>query len=177
MKFSWFTLFLQTDPWIRFPLYAAIGWLAEIIFTAVADLVNPDFLRSWNVHSRTRTPLKPEWAIPGRDPRAAGYTFLWMLPIYGSMLFLEPIHDAIDAWPWFLRGMVYMWLIWFAEFVSGWLIQKISGCIPWDYSCSRFSFKGYIRWDFAPLWFCFGFVFEYFHPRLVALTPYLRAIF
>ncbi|MFO1519678.1 MAG: hypothetical protein U1F57_08480 [bacterium] len=170
--------FLQSDPWVRLPVYVAIGLIAEVLYTAVMDLIDPKFLCSWNVFGiQAPTATPPAWAGQGRDVRARGYTFLWMMPIYAGMVFLEPIHDAMHLWPWFLRGIVYLLLIWFAEFVTGWLIEKISGRCPWDYSYSRYSFKGYIRWDFALNWFVFGFIFEYFHPRLLALTPHLRAIF
>jgi len=170
--------FLNSDPWIRFPLYACIGWLTEILFTAIADLINPQFLCSWNTRlASLPTSEKPGWVVAGRDPRAVGYTFLWMFPIYGGMVFLEPIHLAMVSLPWFVRGIVYVLLIWFAEFVGGWILEKIIGRCPWNYAYSRYSFCGYIRWDFAPLWFAFGFVFEYLQPRLLALTPHLRAIF
>jgi uncharacterized membrane protein len=173
-----FDSFLQSDPWIRFPIYACIGWIAELIFTALCDLIYPSFLCSWNVHSTEPiSSVKPPWISQNRDPRLAGYSFIWMFPIYGGMLFLEPIHDLMRTWPWAMRGIVYLILIWFAELISGWLIKKIAGRCPWDYSYSRFSLGGYIRWDFAPVWFGFGFVFEFFHDRLVELTPFIRAAF
>lgn len=170
--------FLASDPWLRFPIYALFGWLCEVVYTAICDLINPSFLASWNVHSKgPSTSIKPEWVVKGRDSRLVGYTFLWMFPIYGCMVFFEPLVLIMKAWPWFLRGIVYMLLVWIAEYVSGWIIKKITGRCPWDYSASRFSFHGYIRWDFAPVWFGFGFLFEYVYPRLLALTPHIKNVF
>lgn len=169
--------FFQSDPWIRIPIYAVLGCVCEIFFTALSDLFYPEFLSSWNVHSNQLSISKPDWRVKGRDPRLVGYTFLWMLPIYAGMIFLEPIHNAIRNYSFFYRGIIYLLLVWFAEFVSGWLIKKITGRCPWDYSYSFLSYYGYIRWDYAPVWFLFGFVFEYFHDRLVFLTPAIRAAF
>lgn len=170
--------FFQSDPFTRLPLYILLALAAEVFFTAVCDLVNPHYLCSWNVHGGEKiSSVKPRWAYPGRDPRAVGYTFLWMIPIYGGIIFLEPIHTLIRSWPWFFRGLIYLALIWLAEFVSGWIIKKISGKCPWDYSYSRYSFKGYIRWDYALNWFLFGLIFEFFHDRFLLLTPALRAAF
>ncbi len=173
-----FEFFLSSDPWVRFPLYACIGWMAEVLYTALCDLINPYFLCSWNVHGKgPMSRVRPDWRWEGRDSHCTGYTSLWMLPIYGCLIFLEPISLLMAAWPWFLRGLVYMGLIWLMEFWSGWLIKKITGHCPWDYSYSPYSFHGYIRWDFAPMWFAFGFIFEYLYPRLLALTPHIKDIF
>ncbi|MBL7686057.1 MAG: hypothetical protein JNK65_08510 [Deltaproteobacteria bacterium] len=169
--------FFASDPWVRLPLYAIVGIVAEILFTALQDLIDPRFLKSWNVHGRNILQERPDWRWQGRDPRATGYTFLWMIPIYMAMVFLEPIHHAIAHWPWPLRGLLYVLLVWIAEYVTGAIIRLVTGKCPWDYSYSKYSLHGLIRWDFAHVWFIFGFIFEYLHPRLVALTPHIRAIF
>lgn len=170
--------FLASDPWVRVPLYVLVALSMEVFYTAFCDWVNPQFLCSWNVHSKgPMTRVKPDWVLEGRDPRLCGYTFIWMIPIYACMVFLEPIYLMIKNWPWLARGIIYMILIWIMEYITGWLIKKITGRCPWDYSASRFSFHGYIRWDFALTWFCFGFIFEYLYPRLLALTPHIKEIF
>lgn len=171
-------LFLQSDPWIRIPLYAVFGCVSEVLFTGSMDLISPRFMSSWNTRTTAAaTAQRPEWYAPGRDGRAVGYTFLWMFPIYALLIFLEPISLAMQDWIWPLRGLVYMFLIWGVEFITGFLIEKIVGRCPWDYSYSRFSFKGYIRWDFAPVWFVFGFLFEWIYPHFLWLTPLLRERF
>ena len=66
------------------------------------------------------------------DTRLVGNTSLWMFPIYGSAVFLEPIHNSIRVMPVIYRGGVYLVLIWVAEYFSGWVIKKIIGQCPWD---------------------------------------------
>ena len=57
-----------------------------------------------------------------------------------------------------LRG-VYTTLIYLTEFLTGSLLKKYGAC-PWDYSKSKFNIKGVIRFDYAPLWFLTGLLFE-----------------
>ena len=63
-------------------------------------------------------------------------------------------------WDKILRhGMLYMVLIFVAEYISGtWLRAK--GICPWDYTGRHSNINGLIRLDFAPLWFCTGLLFE-----------------
>ena len=57
------------------------------------------------------------------------------------------------------HGVLYMVLIFTAEYVSGtWL--KARGMCPWDYTGRQSSINGLIRLDFAPLWFATGLFFE-----------------
>lgn len=103
------------------------------------------------------------------DWRLMGRTSLLMFPIYGCGALLSPIGKGIDRWigetqirptDRFIRhGMLYMVLIFTAEYLSGaWLRAK--GMCPWDYSGSQTSINGLIRLDFAPLWFATGLLFE-----------------
>lgn len=108
-------------------------------------------------------------SIMAQDWRLMGRTSLLMFPIYGMGALLAPIGKGIDRF-WgepdirpadrYLRhGMVYMVLIFTAEYLSGaWL--KARGICPWDYSASRTNVGGLIRLDFAPLWFGTGLLFE-----------------
>jgi uncharacterized membrane protein len=141
--------------WIRFILYGLGGWCAEIVFTATRDRV------------RGRV---SDWKLKGT-------TYLWMLPIYGSIVFLyEPVHDAIRQWPWPLRGLVYMVGFFAIEYLAGWLLKRLTGSCPWDYSqWSRWSVNGYIRLDYAPIWFFVGLGLEPVHDFLVQLTPSIVA--
>lgn len=103
------------------------------------------------------------------DWRLMGRTSLLMFPIYGLGALLSPIGRGVDRWigeagirpsDRFIRhGMLYMVLIFTAEYLSGaWL--KARGMCPWDYSGSMTSVNGLIRLDFAPLWFATGLLFE-----------------
>ncbi len=120
------------------------GWCLEVIFTSIES-------------------------IQAQDWRLMGRTSLLMFPIYGCGVFLAPIGRMVDRWigEYPLRnsdrmirhGMLYMVLIFTAEYMSGaWL--KNRGMCPWDYSGRQTSINGLIRLDFAPLWFGTGLLFE-----------------
>lgn len=104
------------------------------------------------------------------DRNLTGKTYLWMFPIYASAVFLEPVQNHIGSLPVFIRGMIYLTLIWGFEFISGWVIKRITGSCPWDYKKStKHSFCGFIRWDYAPNWFLVGLLFEKYHEFLVTV--------
>lgn len=110
------------------------------------------------------------------DWRLMGKTSLLMFPIYGMGVLLAPIGKWVDNWlsikteqgteyPLSLRdrimrhGMLYMVLIFVAEYISGaWLRSR--GICPWDYTGRHSNVNGLIRLDFAPLWFGTGLLFE-----------------
>lgn len=52
-----------------------------------------------------------------------------------------------------------MLCIYAGEYISGSLLKKRDFC-PWDYSRSRIHYRGLIRFDYAPLWFTAGLLFE-----------------
>lgn len=108
-------------------------------------------------------------SIMAQDWRLMGRTSLLMFPIYGMGALLAPIGSGIDRFlgetavrpsdRYLRHGMIYMVLIFTAEYLSGaWL--KARGICPWDYSGTRTSVNGLIRLDFAPLWFGIGLLFE-----------------
>ena len=139
---------------IRFVLYGLLGWCAEVVWTAAIDFV------------RTR------------DVRLAGTTYLWMFPIYGAVAFLyEPLHDALRAWPW--PGRALVWAIGFTavECASGWAIARVTGRCPWDYVAggARLAINPYVRWDYFPVWAAAGLLLEPVHDFLVRLTPAIAA--
>jgi len=127
------------------------GWCLEVVFTSVESML----LHDW---------------------RLMGKTSLLMFPIYGMGALLAPIGEGIDRWlavegrknplssltvgdRIFRHGVLYMVLIFMAEYLSGaWL--RARGICPWDYTGHHSSINGLIRLDFAPLWFCTGLLFE-----------------
>ncbi len=138
--------------WLRFLLYGIGGWCGEILWTSIRDRI------------RKRV---DDWKLKGT-------TYLWMFPIYGgALLFLyEPAHDAIRSIVWPVRGLLYTLGFFAIEYLSGWLLKRFTGSIPWDYSkWSRYSIGGYIRLDYAPIWFLVGLGLEPIHDLLVRLTP------
>jgi uncharacterized membrane protein len=134
--------------WIRFVVYGLGGWCGEILFTALTE------------------------SLARRDWRLVGTTTLWMFPIYGSIALLyEPAHAAIREWP--LAARAVAWSLGFTavEWVSGWLIARLIGRCPWDYSGRRFAINPYVRWDFLPIWALVGLALEPLSDLLIRLTP------
>ncbi|MFZ5969163.1 MAG: putative ABC transporter permease [Bacillota bacterium] len=129
---------------IRFFIYGLIGWCIEILWTGLGA------------------------ALSG-SKKLMGYTYLWMLPIYGAAIFLEPIHYLIMDLPVLLRGGVWVVLIYFIEYATGWAIRKKIGICPWDYGNVRYAVDGLIRLDYAPAWFVAGLLFEKIHFLLLRI--------
>ena len=128
---------------IRFGIYGLLGWCGEVVWTAIVDNI--------------------EALLAGRaiDRRLMGYTYLWMLPIYGAAgMVFEVAHAAMASWVWPLRGLTYMLVCFAIEYASGWSIQQATGEIPWDYSDRRWHVHGLIRLDYAPVWFSAGLLFD-----------------
>jgi hypothetical protein len=124
----------------RFLIYGIIGWSTEIIWTGVGSLISGDM-------------------------RLVGYSNMWMFFIYGSAVFLEYIHDIIGRWNWFVRGVIWVTIIWGMEYTSGLLLYSILGVHPWIYT-DPFAVDGLITLAYAPAWFIAGLVFERIHHTL-----------
>lgn len=121
----------------RFFIYGLVGWGIEIVWTGIGSLINGD-VTLW------------------------GFTNLWMFLIYGSAVFLEPLHDAISEWKWLFRGIIWVAIIWGIEYTSGLILLSALGKYPWIYT-GRFAYQNLIRLDYAPAWFVAGLLFERVH--------------
>lgn len=119
----------------RFFVYGIIGWCLEIVFTGVLSGLNGN-----------------------RSLKAT--TSLWMFPIYGMAVFLEPFFTLLGTLPFVLRGVIYMALIFGTEFISGLVLLGVVGSCPWDYKEAKANIAGVIRLDYAPLWFAVGLLYE-----------------
>ena len=117
-----------------FLLCGLCGWCMEILFTAL--------------HSLRR-----------RDLRLTGNTSLWMFPIYGMASVLSPLCKKMQGKHVLVRGSVYTACIFLTEYGTGSFLKK-RGCCPWDYSKSKANYKGIVRFDYAPLWFLVGLMYE-----------------
>jgi len=138
---------------IRFIIYGMLGWCGEIIWTATREKLSGQE-RGWKLR---------------------GTTYLWMFPLYGLIAPLyEPVHNALRAWPWPLRGVVYMLGFWAVEYLTGWVLKRLIGVCPWDYSRARWHVHGFIRLDYGPVWFLVGLGLERVHDLLVQLTPAIQ---
>ena len=106
-----------------------------------------------------------------RDWRLIGETSLWVFPLYGSAaLWFEPLHDALRGQFVVWRGIVYLVGAWTVEYVGGWLIWKLTGAKPWDYTRSRGgSLSGLIRWNFVFVWPLVGLGLEFVHDVLARI--------
>lgn len=93
-----------------------------------------------------------------------------MLPLYGfAQPLFEPLHDAVRGRPAWQRGAVYAVCALAAEGASGWLLRRLTGTCPWDYTGrSRLSVAGVVRLDYGPLWAVAGLAAERLDDRLRA---------
>ena len=131
----------------QFIFCGSLGWCFEVFWTGLGSLFK-------------------------HDKKLIGQSSLHMFPIYGSVIFFEPIMNIIAGLPIIVRGVTYMLCIFAAEYYSGTLLRKINAC-PWDYSNSRYNVQSVIRLDYALLWFAVGLGFEaayrYFEWEIKAL--------
>jgi uncharacterized membrane protein len=122
----------------RFLAYGFLGWALEVAFTGVTD------------------------SFGLRDRRLRGHSYLWMLPVYGAGgLLLERLHDRLAARrvPRWARSLVYTAGIYGLEFGSASLLERTTGHVPWRY-LTGMHLRGYVRLDYAPLWYGCGWLFE-----------------
>ena len=117
----------------RFFIYGFIGCSMEVFWTGIASLFRG-------------------------DTALMAHSSIWMIMIYGMAIFLEPIQGMLKNTNWFIRGIVYMLLIFLAEYVTGYILD-IFGIRVWHYTDSM-NLHGYITLTFAPLWFVAGLFFE-----------------
>jgi uncharacterized membrane protein len=124
----------------RFFLYGIVGWSMEILWTGLYSLIHGDMALE-------------------------AYTSLWMFFIYGCAVFLEPLHDIIKPWNLFLRGIVWVVIIWGIEYSTGKILLGLLHVYPWKYY-GIFAVDGIVRLDYAPAWFVAGLFFERMHAAL-----------
>lgn len=117
----------------RFYIYGFIGCSMEVFWTGISSLFSG-------------------------DTALMAHSSLWMIVIYGMAIFLEPFQKMLKDKNWFMRGIVYMSLIYIGEYVTGYILD-IFGIRVWEYT-DRLNIHGYITLSFAPLWFLAGLFFE-----------------
>ncbi|MCT4562831.1 MAG: putative ABC transporter permease [Maledivibacter sp.] len=122
----------------RFVIYGLFGWCMEVFWTGLGSFLKGDI-------------------------KLTGQTYIWMFFIYGLAIFFEPIHQRIGGLNFILRGGIYTVLIFTVEYCTGWILRRVLGICPWDYSNSNFSVNGLIRLDYTPVWFIAGLLFEKVH--------------
>ena len=125
-----------------FIFYGFLGWIMEVFWTGIS-------------------------ALKRGDKKLVGYTYLYMFPIYGCAVFMEPVFMLLHSTNFVVRGLIYMLCIFSAEYVSGYILERAVGVCPWDYSRVKYSVDGFIRLDFAPIWFAVGLWFEYVYIKIL----------
>lgn len=132
---------------LTFIKFATFGVTAEIVFTSVGDN-----------YYRFQKKEKLDWSLTGKS-------YIWMIPIYGSIAFFGPrVIPPLQTYNIFLRLFLYALLIFVVEYITGWIIRKITGKVPWHYA-GRFAIHNLIRLDYLPIWMFFSWLVEllWFH--------------
>jgi hypothetical protein len=138
----WWTIFVQ-----KFFVYGCLGILIEFFFTSVFSLIE----KNW---------------------KATGYSYIWMVPIYGvTATALEGVSSALP-WPFWLKAFVYVPIIYGIEALSGWCLKLLTrqiqerwgghggDTIPWDYGKSRWTPMGLINLKYAFFWLVLAMAFD-----------------
>lgn len=123
----------------RFFIYGSIGLSFEILWTGMTALFCGDITLT-------------------------GHSSIIMFPIYGGAVLLEPAFIQLKHSSLFLRGIIYMTLIFAAEYFSGLLLTCLNIC-PWSYANALLNINGVIRLDYMPLWFSVGLFYEHLYKR------------
>lgn len=92
------------------------------------------------------------------DAALMSHSSIWMILIYGMAIFLEPFQNMLKERHWFIRGLVYMLLIYLTEYITGFALDALNIKV-WQYT-DMLNINGYITFTFAPLWFTVGLFFE-----------------
>lgn len=125
---------MKKNFFIDFIICGLLGWCFECFWTGLVSLTRKD--RALSCH-----------------------TSIWMFPIYGMAACISPISKKLKNRCFIIRGGVYTIGIYIIEYTIGNLLKKQKAC-PWDYSKAKYNFKGLIRYDFAPIWFFVGLIYE-----------------
>lgn len=118
-------------------------------------------------------------SIKSKNPKLIGRTYLWMFPIYALVPFIYIfVSSEFQGANIFLKGIIYMLCFYLLEFISGFLIKKVVGISPWNYSHAHIklfgkiyktNFKGLIRLEYAPVWYIYGILGEFYFKFLIGL--------
>jgi len=128
---------------IYFVFFAVIGVAHEVFWTSIFN-----YFKTKNL-------------------KLVGMSSLWMFPIYGGIVFIVIfVLKFFSGYPWWAKGFIYMFLIFLWEYVSGFILKKTIGVVPWDYSkgkgSKRYHLHGLICLEYAPVWFVEGLIAEWF---------------
>jgi uncharacterized membrane protein len=92
--------------------------------------------------------------------RLKGESYIWMFFIYGIGAIVFPLlYNKIKNWNLVLRLITYALIIYTVEFISGFLLETITGECPWKYT-TGINILGYIKLDYFLFWMAFGYLLE-----------------
>ena len=153
----YFTLPLMYRHLLRFYLWGSMGLTTEVCFTALHTI--------WH---RFTFNLPLELSLEGN-------TYIWMFFIYGTGAFIFPLlHTPYVSQikPTLFRILLMAVGLFAIEFVSGFLLDKLTGHCPWLYT-SRWAVMGYIRLDYLPAWMLFSYIIEQADALFEHMTAWL----
>ncbi|MBN3316768.1 T229A protein, partial [Atractosteus spatula] len=118
---------------IRFVFFGMHGFLDEVIFTSIFNLIEND------------------------DRTLTGHTSLWSFLMYGSCSFVvEKLYLYLHykrGWNAWKRLPIYIGFVYTWEFSWGLILRQYNAC-SWDYSHYPLNFKGLITLLYLPGWIC-----------------------
>ncbi|XP_038834174.1 transmembrane protein 229A-like [Salvelinus namaycush] len=118
---------------VRFLFFGMHGFLDEILFTSIFNLVEKS------------------------DRTMSGHTSLWSFLMYGSCSFVvEKLYLHLHfrrGWSTWRRLPIYICFIYTWEFCWGLALRQYGAC-SWDYSHYPFNFMGLITLLYLPGWVC-----------------------
>lgn len=125
--------------------FATLGVTSEIVFTSLYQAVG-DFRGNKKV-----------------DFSLKGYSYAWMIPIYGSVAVLGPalfvpLQGVFILW----RLLIYTLVLFLIEYVTGWMLLKTTGKCPWHYE-SGWHIHHLVNLSYTPFWMFFSAMVEYFY--------------
>lgn len=133
---------------VLFLLYTVLSLSFETVFTGVADMIRDSMAgRHFNV------------LLPCRAS-------LWIIPVYAvsatlSFGVIGAFFPKLIRRPWWVRGIIYMFVIYAFEFVWALMIQNVFHVEVWRYRDSPHLVWRYINPCYCCFWFGFGFILEW----------------
>jgi hypothetical protein len=106
-----------------------------------------------------------------KDMKLKGHSYLWMFLVYALVPFAYLlVLKYFSEQSIFLRGVLYMLIFCAMEYCSGYIIRKIIGACPWDYSDKiihlngkkiKTHFDGLICLEYGIIWYIYGILGEF----------------
>ena len=125
------------------------------------------------------------WSLAHRHWKLTTNSYLWMYPIYGlAGIMLDALRQALP-WPFWLKALVYLPLIYGLEALSGlilvsgttllqrWFGGAGGGVVPWEYKKSIWSPLGLINLSYAPFWFILALGFDWIAAGLQKVVVFI----